>query len=190
MKVSTDEQKLREFIAAINEILVRFFSGLRKMIPDGNSESTPQEAIIGKYKEIFTVSNKVNTYLTLSVGNVPPSCMDAGRSTLAECFFTGVGILTAVPTLTEWLWNLCNNSQPNTWFVANPTVFLYSCPLLCVCVCWWGEGVGRCLGTVGTILDPLSLCVPNSGAQMRNCPKKACRIPGRKDRAGRAQPGC
>ena len=37
MKVSTDEQKLREFIAAINEMLVRFFSGLRKMIPDGNS---------------------------------------------------------------------------------------------------------------------------------------------------------
>lgn len=45
MKVSTDEQKLREFIAAINEILVRFFSGLRKMIPDGNSESTPRRRL-------------------------------------------------------------------------------------------------------------------------------------------------
>lgn len=46
---------------------------------------------MGKYKEIFTVSNKVNTYLTLSVRNVPPSFTDAGRSTLAECFFTGCG---------------------------------------------------------------------------------------------------
>ena len=51
-----------------------------------------------------------------------------------------VGILTAVPALTTCLWNLCNNFQPNTWFVINPTVFLYIVILYSVCVCRWGEG--------------------------------------------------
>ena len=149
---------------------------------------------MGKYKEILSVSNKVNTYLTLRVRNVPPSCMDAGRSTLAECFFTSCG-------------NTDSSAYPNQVFVesmqqlsaqhlacSNPTVFLYVVILYSVYVCVGGAGGrgagGQCLGMVGAILDPLSLCVPNSGAQMRNCPKKACRIPGRKDRAGRPQPGC
>lgn len=146
---------------------------------------------MGKYKEIFTVSNKVNTHLTLSVGNVPPSCMDVGRSTLAECFFTGCGNSDSSAYPNRVVVESVQQLSAQHLVCSKPyRIFIRSCPLLCVCVCWWGEGVGRCLGTVGTILDPLFLCVPNSGAQMRNRPKKACRIPGRKDRAGRPQPGC
>ena len=42
---------------------------------------------MGKYKERLTVSNKINTYLVLSLRNAPTSYIVVGRSTLAGCFF-------------------------------------------------------------------------------------------------------
>ena len=104
---------------------------------------TPGGDYMGKYKEILSVSNKVNTYLTLRVRNVPPSCMDAGRSTLAECFFTSCG-------------NTDSSAYPNQVFVesmqqlsaqhlacSKPTVFLYIVILYSVYVCVGGAGGRR-----------------------------------------------
>ena len=60
------------------------------MIPDRNTErkkGTPRSQYMGKYKERLTVSNKINTYLVLSLRNAPTSYIVVGRSTLAGCFF-------------------------------------------------------------------------------------------------------
>lgn len=65
-------------------------------------KSSPRGDYGGKYTELLTVSNKINTYLGLSLRNVPTRCI-IGGTTLGD-FYLSVRILMAVPTLIECLW--------------------------------------------------------------------------------------